>query len=179
MKICTKCKIQKDLSEFHSDKQKKDGLCSQCAECKKSHAKKYRVQHIDMVRFKDREHRHSKYIKNKKRENENAVRWQKNNIDKVRKSALSSYYKNEKRFKKRGITFLYFQEMLSLQDSKCAICGKKLIKSQEQHIDHDHKTTKLRMILCPKCNHGLGSFNDDANLLEIAAAYLRGFSNEF
>jgi hypothetical protein len=33
-KICTKCKIEKDICEFRKDKTKKDGLYSSCKECK-------------------------------------------------------------------------------------------------------------------------------------------------
>lgn len=33
MKKCSKCKEFRDLSDFHSDKQKKDGLYSSCKDC--------------------------------------------------------------------------------------------------------------------------------------------------
>ena len=33
-KICTKCKIEKDICEFRRDKTKSDGLYSSCKECK-------------------------------------------------------------------------------------------------------------------------------------------------
>jgi len=38
-KICTKCKIEKSLSEFYKDKQKKDGLTSICKICHKKYYK--------------------------------------------------------------------------------------------------------------------------------------------
>jgi len=34
MKICTKCKINKNESEFHKDKYRSDGLANQCKECR-------------------------------------------------------------------------------------------------------------------------------------------------
>lgn len=35
MKICTKCNIEKPLSEFYKNKTKKDGLTSYCKDCKR------------------------------------------------------------------------------------------------------------------------------------------------
>ena len=51
---------------------------------------------------------------------------------------------------------------------ECVICGDetKLV------IDHDHKTGKVRGMLCNHCNRGLGHFRDDPTLLEFAAQYL-------
>jgi hypothetical protein len=34
MKICSKCKQLKELSQFSKDKYRSDGLCSQCRECR-------------------------------------------------------------------------------------------------------------------------------------------------
>lgn len=39
MKICTKCKIEKEFEQFQKDKQKKDGFCSYCKDCKNSRNK--------------------------------------------------------------------------------------------------------------------------------------------
>jgi len=40
-KICTKCGIKKQLSEFHLDKRLKDGHCYQCKICKLNYDKNY------------------------------------------------------------------------------------------------------------------------------------------
>ena len=37
MKTCYKCKVDKEITEFHKDKTTKDGLCSQCKTCKKQY----------------------------------------------------------------------------------------------------------------------------------------------
>ena len=56
-------------------------------------------------------------------------------------------------------------------DGKCGICGQE--RGERNHaLDHDHKTNKLRGILCHKCNVGLGYFADDINRLRSAIAYL-------
>jgi len=42
LKICTKCKISKDESEYYKDKSRKDGLYSLCTNCARAHQKKYK-----------------------------------------------------------------------------------------------------------------------------------------
>lgn len=42
MKQCTKCKVKKPLSEFHKNKASKDGLASNCKECRRVTCKRYR-----------------------------------------------------------------------------------------------------------------------------------------
>jgi hypothetical protein len=51
------------------------------------------------------------------------------------------------------------------------ILGKKNKKSP--CIDHDHKSGKIRGILCDKCNRMLGFANDSYNILIQAAEYLK------
>jgi hypothetical protein len=40
-------------------------------------------------------------------------------------------------------------------------------------VDHDHKTGKIRGILCDSCNRGIGIFKDDVNKLNEAIQYLK------
>lgn len=50
----------------------------------------------------------------------------------------------------------------------CAICQHKKVLV----IDHDHKTNKIRGLLCNECNTGLGFFQDKIQFLEKAIQYL-------
>jgi len=60
------------------------------------------------------------------------------------------------------------------QDIKeCVICGSE----EPLVVDHDHKTGKVRGMLCNHCNRGLGHFRDDPELMEFAAQYVRGMSD--
>ena len=54
------------------------------------------------------------------------------------------------------------------EDSKCECCGDitKLC------LDHDHITEQFRGWLCLNCNHGLGKFKDNPEVLIRAAEYL-------
>lgn len=80
------------------------------------------------------------------------------------------------RLRSYGITSQEFDQMSELQDHKCMICQKTLPNRADKHVDHDHKTNRTRALLCGTCNRGLGMFQDNPELLTIAAAYLRGFS---
>lgn len=64
-----------------------------------------------------------------------------------------------------------FDERLSSQDRKCAICSRQ-IEGRNVHRDHDHQTGEWRGLLCNNCNRGLGHFMDDPELLMSAAFYL-------
>lgn len=80
-----------------------------------------------------------------------------------------------------GIEIADYEAMLSMQDYGCAICGKKddtLLRSgvyKRLCVDHNHKTGKLRGILCENCNRGIGLFKDSQELLENAINYLNQF----
>jgi len=50
----------------------------------------------------------------------------------------------------------------------CTICGDEA----DLVVDHDHKTNKIRGILCNLCNKGLGLFRDNPDFLEYARIYL-------
>lgn len=85
----------------------------------------------------------------------------------------AKYYSNKKYLKKKfGISPEEYGNLLNSQDNKCGICKCDLTE-KIFHLDHDHKSGKIRKFLCINCNVGLGSFKDDINLLLLAAEYLK------
>ena len=77
--------------------------------------------------------------------------------------------------RKFGITLEDYNRMLKSQNNRCAICNRKsnnhrLYKHLD--VDHCHTTGKVRGLLCHGCNAGIGSLQDDVELLEKAIAYL-------
>ncbi|HXA62906.1 MAG TPA: endonuclease VII domain-containing protein, partial [Streptosporangiaceae bacterium] len=62
------------------------------------------------------------------------------------------------------------ERILTVQKGLCAICSH----ATAEHIDHDHKTTAVRGVLCPECNTGMGQLRDDPNSLRRAADYIEG-----
>lgn len=76
--------------------------------------------------------------------------------------------------KKYGLTLEDYDDILEEQGNVCAICGDPPDDPRgfRAHIDHDHKTGRVRGILCTRCNHGLGNFKDSPEILRAAVKYL-------
>lgn len=74
---------------------------------------------------------------------------------------------------KFGITLADYEAMSEAQGGVCAIC-KKPPQKHRRHldVDHDHKTGRVRGLLCSPCNRAIGYFRDDPELMRAAAAYL-------
>nr|WP_132552826.1 endonuclease VII domain-containing protein [Rhizobium azibense] len=66
------------------------------------------------------------------------------------------------------------QLILMFQNNECKICGSPIVPGTKSglHIDHCHRTGRIRGLLCIGCNMGLGSFKDDPSALLNAIAYL-------
>lgn len=77
-----------------------------------------------------------------------------------------------------GITQSQYDEMLISQNGVCAICNMSNNEKRDRalSVDHDHKTGKVRGLLCQRCNIGLGKFQDDIWIMELAILYLKKHS---
>lgn len=62
--------------------------------------------------------------------------------------------------------------MLEAQNYRCAICGTEDWGRPSPSIDHDHKTGKVRALLCNRCNRVLGLAEESAVLLEKMSKYI-------
>ena len=72
-----------------------------------------------------------------------------------------------------GITSEDYFMMLTEQNNQCVICEtKECHTGRNFSVDHDHKTGKVRGLLCAHCNVGLGNFKDNTTLLKKAIEYL-------
>ena len=71
-----------------------------------------------------------------------------------------------------GISSEDYDAMLEEQDNKCKICLGEFNDQTVTNIDHCHTTNKVRGILCPHCNRGLGQFKEDIKVLTKAINYL-------
>lgn len=75
-----------------------------------------------------------------------------------------------------GLSVAQFEKMFAEQGHSCAIC-----QSEHPgvylgwHLDHCHKTRKVRFILCCHCNWGIGAFKDNPETMRKAAALLEDF----
>lgn len=145
-KYCTKCGKNKPLSGFHLSIRAKDGLQSWCKACRSEDQAEYYI-----------EHREEKAAYNAARTKELTLYRRKCNL----------YYKY-------GITLKEYDEMLESQGNACAICGKTPEENGKRlYVDHNHKTGKVRGLLCANCNKALGFFQDNPELCRLAMLYLR------
>jgi hypothetical protein len=83
--------------------------------------------------------------------------------------------RNRKLQHKYKITHQDYLNMLEKQGGVCLGCGAK---AEEQYhgvldVDHNHKTGKVRGLLCNTCNRLLGFAGDKASVLLNLASYLK------
>ena len=139
-KICRECKCCLPLDSFNKDKSKEKGVSNQCKEC-------YSVYHI-----KNRDKINARRVVNRKRDNYRNPNyhkeWYRANKDKVRNKHYMAKY---------GISLATFEALVESQNGQCKICKAELsISKRKPHVDHCHKTGRLRGILCHTCNTKLG-----------------------
>ena len=95
--------------------------------------------------------------------------WRENNPERDKNHNLKKQY---------GIDLKEYQRMLEVQNGVCAIChSPESTKDKDggprsMPVDHDHKTGKVRALLCTQCNRGLGMFTDNIEKLKAAVEYL-------
>jgi hypothetical protein len=117
MKECTKCKIEKESSEFSKDKDKKDGLTSNCKACNKKYRqdnaeqlKKYHQENAERINQYSKKYRQKNAEKIKKYHQENAEqskkyskKWRQENAEKIKK-----YRKKHRESLKDGFHHVYY-----------------------------------------------------------------------
>lgn len=91
-----------------------------------------------------------------------------NGLDSWCRSCRATYRNSICRGKFRDV--ISDEKLIAVKNSttECVICGSE----ERLVVDHDHKTGKVRGLLCGHCNRGLGHFKDDPELLLFAAQYL-------
>lgn len=129
-KKCAACKKVKPLSEFYKNKQQKDEHHSYCKECHKWQQKYKWPMDSDKKKLMIKRYASSEHGKNIIRN------WQ---------------YKNN-----YGITLEQYNKMFKKQKGVCYICGNENQINKKLCVDHDHKTGRVRGLLCYGCNRSIG-----------------------
>lgn len=151
MRVCSRCKAEKPLTEFYVRKERKSGYDSDCKDCGRALAREW--------------HR-----KNPERSRATAAAWKAANpeqVDKVtRRARLRAY----------GLTPECYDEMFALQGGCCAICDKPQDEqSRRMAVDHNHATGAVRALLCLSCNQAIGRLQEDPARMRMAARYIEHF----
>jgi hypothetical protein len=142
LKQCTKCKQYKDKSLFHKTKKNSNKLRACCKQC---HNEQYRKN------YAKKPDTYKKYTSSR---------------------AYRPVLKRKANLKKFGLTIEIYEKMLFNQNNVCAICKNVCASGKRLAVDHCHKTSKVRELLCRRCNQSMGKFNDDPILIKNVLDYL-------
>lgn len=184
------CAIHGNLTEENAylciTKYVKQGWRLRCKECtaisKQRAYERHHEKHLEYSREYSKNNREK--IKAWKREDrrKNPEKYRIWNKDQYKKGLEKggSFYRLSQRLLKYKLTLDDYCKLVETQNNKCAICGneetRKSTKSDGEvsplAIDHCHKTNKVRGLLCRVCNLGIGSFNDDIEIMKKAINYL-------
>lgn len=99
-KSCSRCKIEKPITEFYSDKQKRDGFSCQCRSCIKIRQYQYRRLNPDKVKKIGKKSRQN----NREKVAERKRIWQEANREKHRE------YSKKWREQNREVSLQYYQD---------------------------------------------------------------------
>lgn len=160
-KKCKKCKEVKDFKDFNKHKEHKDGLKGTCSACNILYNKEWRLNNPEKKKAYDTQW----YIDN---EDYNKNYYERN----------KELWRTRDLMKKFGLTQEKYQEMFDNQKGVCNICHMSETAKDKKFlsVDHDHKTGKIRGLLCGNCNKSLGGFKDNTVYLHNAIKYLEGAS---
>ncbi len=82
-------------------------------------------------------------------------------------------YNRTNQLRKYGLTVVEFDRMYQIQQGCCAICKRhQTAVGKILEVDHDHKTGKVRGLLCRSCNLTIGYVKEDTTTLQSAISYL-------
>ena len=180
MKICSKCKKEKEAEEFNRSKKYKDGLTAQCKKCKNIKGQEWKKANPEKVKLSlkiYKENNREKYLLNSRKANrkykethrdicrERTAEWRSKNTRMKRANHIKNSY---------NLPIEEYEAMLISQNSSCAICSLPFPKSP--YVDHDHITNKVRALLCNSCNCVLGYAKDNISILQNAIKYLERYS---
>jgi hypothetical protein len=83
-------------------------------------------------------------------------------------TAKNAYLKNH-----YNISLEDYLRLFEKQKERCAGCKRHQSDLEKAlAVDHCHETRKVRGLLCSMCNLGLGTLNDDSQILRRLAKYL-------
>lgn len=103
--------------------------------------------------------------------------WRANHRKKFPEKAKRRDFENDLQ-KHYGISIEQYMDMHKAQKGRCACCGKHRSSFKRRlHVDHDHKTGRIRGLLCTQCNPGIGYFQHSVERLKQAIQYLGKFKN--
>ncbi|MET7691131.1 endonuclease VII domain-containing protein [Streptomyces sp. NPDC005483] len=176
VKRCSRCREAKPRAAFASNKSARDGLQAYCRECWSVYHQARQLAKGKNIRPRVKTpegHKLCRGCGEIKPHNE----WHRNA---TASDGLATCCKTCKAARGRqghlkrhyGLTEAERDEMVASQMGLCVIC----LKAPAVHVDHCHKTGRVRGVLCFNCNSAIGKLGDDPDAVRRAAAYLEGIA---
>lgn len=72
-----------------------------------------------------------------------------------------------------GLSETEHMQLFEGQQQSCAICLTEFSDRFSMHIDHCHRSGKVRGLLCQKCNQAIGLLRDDPAIIAAALEYVK------
>ena len=139
--------LSSEVEKFPKDKNRKDGHKARCKLC----YKRYYQENKEEMLAKRREYNHIH-----------------------KKRLMNNIY-----LKTYGLTLEQYDQMFENQQGRCIICNEKETVTgrwetiKRLAVDHNHKTGKVRGLLCGSCNLLLGAVEDKSELINKMLEYLK------
>lgn len=197
-KVCTKCGVEKPISDFIKNITAKDGYtyaCKKCINAKRMETvsktqlteEECKVTFYQCTQCKETKtldhfgkRKHSstgRRTRCKNCECKNTRRWYHSIDEEARQQYVQkhSHSTRNRRIKSKfGIDVTMYDELFEKQNGVCAICGNPQNRKDTKHlsIDHCHTTGNVRALLCNSCNLGIGQFQDNEMFILSAIQYL-------
>ena len=163
LRVCNRCKRTKPIHAYYRNTEAPLGHMTECKVCMNERKAAWKIANPERAAH----YRRNSYDRWRADLSKVAKH---NTANKLRESKYTGNHRNRYLKKTYGITQDQYEAMYLAQDGRCAICaGQYPVLS----VDHDHATTRIRKLLCHWCNAGLGSFQDNAEILAKASEYLR------
>jgi len=154
-KVCTKCKVLKDLADFNISKRNIDNRRSDCKQCEYAQKRAWVIKNRERLNIKRRNRANS--IEQKQKIAERVKKWKKLHPDK--KKAYQVQRRSKIKNLITDLTTSQWDEIKSFYNYCCAYCGKET----KLTIDHvipiakgGHHTANNVVPACLSCNSSKG-----------------------
>jgi hypothetical protein len=161
-KTCTKCGETKQAPDFYRARGTRDGYRSSCKACDAT---------LRKIRYERDPQTAIRRVQEWRRANPERYLETQRAYKAANRQRLQKQHRDRHLKKSYGIVSEEFDLLVMAQMNLCAICFRYFGGSL--HVDHDHRSGKIRGLLCGKCNKAIGLFDDKPQLADSAAKYLR------
>jgi hypothetical protein len=171
MKACKDCGLEKPLSEYHKNKNRKDGVTIVCKPCAIQRSKVWQTANPERVRAVGRKNYAKNLEQSRAKRRERVNRWYQNHKEEARLRART-YAKNNPEMKRiseakrrveklgNGVFVILPKEMNKLLSSNCSQCGTNKAITLDHLIPISrggrHSIGNLQS-LCRSCNSSKNS----------------------